>query len=69
MDDRNRRSWDDGPKYSFKIIVLGSKDVGKTSLLKRFKFDKFEDAPSHTIGVEFYTHNMQIGFDSVQVRL
>jgi GTPase SAR1 family protein len=69
MDDRELRSWENGPKYSFKIIVLGSKGVGKSSLLKRFQFDEFEDVPSHTIGVGFSTHNIEIGFNSVQVRI
>ena len=67
MDDKRYKSWEDGPKYSFKIIVLGSKGVGKSSLLKRFQFDDFEDVPSHTIGVGFSTHNVRIGLDSVQV--
>ncbi|CAB4040820.1 Ras-related Rab-19 [Paramuricea clavata] len=69
MDDREDRSWREGPKYSFKIIVLGSKGVGKSSLLKRFQFDEFEDVPSHTIGVGFSTHNITIGCDSVQLTL
>lgn len=59
--------WNDGPKYSFKIIVLGSKGVGKSSLLKRFQFDEFENVPSHTIGVGLSTHNMKVGLASVQV--
>ena len=67
MDNRNLRGWEDEPKYSFKIIVLGSKSVGKSSLLKRFQFDEFEDVPSHTIGVGFSTHNIKIGINSVQV--
>ena len=69
MDDNNLRGWEDGPKYSFKIIVLGSKGVGKSSLLKRFQFEEFEDVPSHTIGVGFSTHNMKIGRNSVQLTL
>ena len=67
MDDK-RRSWEDEPKYSFKIIVLGSKGAGKSSLLKRFEFDEFEEVPSHTIGAGFSTHNIQLGLNSVQVR-
>ena len=53
MDDQRRGSWQDEPKYSFKIIVLGSKGVGKSSLLKRFQFDEFEDVPSHTMVLVF----------------
>lgn len=63
------RSLDEEPKYSFKIIVLGSKGVGKSSLLKRFEFDQFEDIPSHTIGVGTSTKSLRIGLDFVQVKL
>ncbi|XP_028414927.1 ras-related protein Rab-1A-like [Dendronephthya gigantea] len=59
----------DEPKYSFKIIVLGSKGVGKSSLLKRFQFNEFEDVPSHTIGVGLSTHSIEIGSETVQMTL
>ena len=59
--------WEDAPRYSFKVVVLGSKGVGKTSLLKRLKFDKFEGDASNTIGVDFLTHTINTGKDMVQV--
>ncbi|XP_046848080.1 ras-related protein Rab-30-like [Xenia sp. Carnegie-2017] len=61
--------WEDAPRYSFKVVVLGSEGVGKTSLLKRLKFDKFEGDASNTIGVDFLTHTINTGKDMVQLTL
>ena len=42
-----------GKKYQLKIVVVGDPAVGKTSLIRRFADDKFEDAYTHTIGADF----------------
>lgn len=38
-----------------KIIVVGESGVGKTSLLNRFCYDKFENNTQPTIGCDFCT--------------
>jgi len=32
-----------GPDYNFKIIVVGNKNVGKTSITSRFVHDEFNE--------------------------
>ena len=39
----------------FKVVVAGAKNVGKTSLLRRFATGKFELSTLSTIGVDFET--------------
>ena len=43
----------DGYDYIFKVIVIGDKGVGKTSLLRRFCYKSFDIKSTHTIGVDF----------------
>ena len=38
-----------------KILVLGESGVGKTSILRRYLFNQFEEANASTIGVELDT--------------
>jgi Ras-related protein Rab-1A len=39
--------------YIFKIIIVGSSAVGKTSILLRFADDSFEEIYVSTLGVDF----------------
>jgi small GTP-binding protein len=39
----------------FKVVVAGAKNVGKTSLIRRFATGKFEVSTLSTIGVDFET--------------
>ena len=39
----------------FKILLLGESDVGKTSIFKRYLFNKYEEKMMSTIGVELET--------------
>ncbi|MFX1451929.1 MAG: Rab family GTPase [Promethearchaeota archaeon] len=43
----------EGKKYQLKVVVVGDPAVGKTSLIRRFADDKFEDEYKHTIGADF----------------
>jgi small GTP-binding protein len=43
-----------------KIIVAGAKDVGKTTLIRRFVSGKFDINTLSTIGVDFMTKNLTI---------
>ena len=50
-----------------KIIVLGSSKVGKTSLLKRYFKNEFDESFLSTIGIEFTTQYFK--FDDEKVRV
>lgn len=39
--------------YQYKVVLIGDSSVGKSSILKRFADDSFEEAYLATIGVEF----------------
>lgn len=44
----------------FKIIIIGAKKVGKTSLIKRFSTENFDILEQPTIGVNFATKSVLI---------
>jgi small GTP-binding protein len=46
-----------------KIVLLGDSAVGKTSLIRRFVFDQFEDAYISTIGTKVMRKEMRIQAD------
>ena len=39
--------------YLFKIVLVGNSSVGKSSLLRRFTDDSFQETYLATIGVDF----------------
>ena len=39
--------------YLFKIVIVGNSSVGKSSLLRRFADDQFQESYLATIGVDF----------------
>ncbi|MHA1378032.1 MAG: Rab family GTPase [Candidatus Helarchaeota archaeon] len=43
----------EGKKYQLKMVVVGDPAVGKTSIIRRFADDKFEEDYKHTIGADF----------------
>jgi GTPase SAR1 family protein len=47
-------------KMNFKIIVVGEKGVGKTSLVVRYVKDIFNKNYAVTVGVEFYSKTLTI---------
>ena len=59
---------DNSYDYLFKIIVVGDKRVGKSSLIKRFREGIFEEKSlPQTIGVDFHLHDVKIGGKLVKV--
>ena len=55
--------------YLFKVIVVGDKRVGKSSLIKRFREDSFQESSlPPTIGIDFLVKDVEIGSSRVKVR-
>lgn len=40
-------------QYQYKVVLIGDSSVGKSSLLRRFTDDAFEESYLATIGVDF----------------
>ncbi|TFG26330.1 MAG: GTP-binding protein [Promethearchaeota archaeon] len=51
----------------FKVVIAGQKDVGKTSLLRRYATGKFDTSTLSTIGVDFETKKILV--DDVEILL
>jgi GTPase SAR1 family protein len=45
---------------SKKVVILGDSGVGKTSILVRYVFDRFEDASMPTLGASFKTKIVEL---------
>ncbi len=56
---------------SAKVMLLGDIGVGKSSLARRFVFDRFETEYKTTIGVDVLTHDVDLGAacDNARLRL
>ncbi|MEE9151064.1 MAG: Rab family GTPase [Thermoplasmata archaeon] len=52
-----------------KIVLLGDSSVGKTSLIRRFVFDKFEDSYISTIGCKVTKKNLIIHKGDKEIEL
>jgi len=55
--------------YSFKIISVGSSAVGKTSLIRRFTEDTFEETYIETLGVDFAVKRVHLQDCNVELKL
>lgn len=55
--------------YVFKVLVLGDSSVGKSSLIKRFHSNVFDQRLATTIGVDFFIHDMEVNGKKVKVSL
>ena len=43
---------------NYKIVIIGDINVGKTSILSRFRYGSFEPAYMPTLGIDFFTKNL-----------
>lgn len=53
----------------FKVVVAGSKDAGKTSLIRRYTLGKFEFDLKSTIGVDFETKKVEVNDTDVLLNI
>ena len=45
----------------FKVILIGEISVGKTSVMKRFVHNQFEQSMKATIGADFMVKEIELG--------
>lgn len=53
----------------FKIVVAGAKNVGKTSLIRRYATGKFSESTLSTIGVDFETKRVQVNDNEILLNI
>jgi small GTP-binding protein len=56
-------------EYIFKVILIGSSSVGKSSILQRYIQKVFNESYSCTIGVDFFMKSLDIGDKSIKLQL
>ena len=56
-------------EFIFKIILIGSSSVGKSSILQRYIQKVFNESYSCTIGVDFFMKSIDVGEKSIKLQL
>jgi small GTP-binding protein len=54
---------------SFKVVIVGSTMVGKSSIVRRLVQDAFGDENSPTCGADFYTFSIPVNNTTVNLRI
>ena len=54
---------------AIKIVLVGSKSVGKTSIINRFYKNEFAEEYSATIGIDLVTKTIKVGENNVKIQL
>merc|ERR1712039_959374 len=57
------------PMAKYKLVFLGDQSVGKTSLITRFMYDKFDTTYQATIGIDFLSKTMYLEDRTVRLQL
>ena len=60
---------DDDYDLNFKIIVVGDSGVGKSNIGTRYIEDKFSIETKATVGVEFFTKNIEINNCNIRAHI
>jgi len=53
----------------YKLVFLGDQSVGKTSIITRFMYDKFDNTYQATIGIDFLSKTMYLEDRTVRLQL
>ncbi|RLN34784.1 hypothetical protein C2845_PM03G13250 [Panicum miliaceum] len=53
----------------YKLVFLGDQSVGKTSIITRFMYDKFDNTYQATIGIDFLSKTMYLEDHTVRLQL
>lgn len=56
-------------QHSFKLILMGDTSVGKTSLVNRFCYQRFDDRVPMTVGVAGVTTNLKVQGQEVELKI
>lgn len=57
------------PLAKYKLVVLGDQGCGKTSIITRFMYDKFDNNYQATIGIDFLSKTMYLEDRTVRLQL
>eukprot|EP00294_Goniomonas_avonlea_P009175 CAMPEP_0114565172 /NCGR_PEP_ID=MMETSP0114-20121206/14152_1 /TAXON_ID=31324 /ORGANISM="Goniomonas sp, Strain m" /LENGTH=216 /DNA_ID=CAMNT_0001751369 /DNA_START=19 /DNA_END=669 /DNA_ORIENTATION=- len=57
------------PLAKYKLVFLGDQSVGKTSIITRFMYDKFDHTYQATIGIDFLSKTMYLEDRTVRLQL
>ncbi|KAL8151881.1 hypothetical protein V2J09_021689 [Rumex salicifolius] len=57
------------PLAKYKLVFLGDQSVGKTSIITRFMYDKFDSNYQPTIGIDFLSKTMYLEDRTVRLQL
>lgn len=57
------------PLAKYKLVFLGDQSVGKTSIITRFMYDKFDSTYQATIGIDFLSKTMYLEDRTVRLQL
>ncbi|XP_017245691.1 LOW QUALITY PROTEIN: ras-related protein RABH1e [Daucus carota subsp. sativus] len=57
------------PLAKFKLVFLGDQSVGKTSIITRFMYDKFDATYQATIGIDFLSKTMYLEDRTIRLQL
>jgi len=60
---------DTGDEDKFKIVFLGDLGVGKTSIVTRFMYEKFEASYHATVGIDFLTRKMEAKDRTIKLQI
>jgi len=58
-----------GLRYKIKFVFCGDPGVGKTKLLIRYLEDTYEEEGLSTVGADFHSKNLEIGNDTIAIKL
>nr|POE45009.1 ras-related protein rabh1b [Quercus suber] len=53
----------------YKLVFLGDQSIGKTSIITRFMYDKFDNTYQATIGIDFLSKTMYLEDRTVRLQL